>query len=641
MNDLPHRSKRLLLASACALANAAASGDEADEPRVLDQMVVTATRTELASDLTGSAVTVIDGLAIQQSGARQVLELFSRVPGLYAFETGGYGGTTSVRLRGADSDQTLVLIDGVRVNDVGSAQGDFDFSSLLVTDNIERIEIVRGPQSALWGGDAIGGVINIITRRGRGPLSGTVELEGGSFETFRAGGSVNGGNDRGEFSLAASALTTEGFSRVARRLGATEDDGTDSWTLTGRGGFQVNDLWRTEAVLQASSVDAETDPNLSGAVDGDAASERTVVSGRWTQHLTPANGALSHELTLFGQLTDREFFDATDDLPTSTFEGSSLGAEYLARYTLAYGTLIGGLRTQHDEGEGDRRSASERVDQFDASFDTHSLFVQGEGGPGEDLRFTLGGRHDDFEIGGGHTTWRAAVSKAFPTTGTRLRASVGTGAKAPTIYQAFFDGPEPIFGTTLIGNRDLEVETSEGFDLTVEQTLADGRARLAATYYEQDIEDLIQFELDFAAFTSTYVNVDQVEIEGWELEASWQALDALAFTANYTLTDAVDASNGLALARTPEDQASVRADFTDDRLVLGVQATYVGEQFNRSRERDLLDSFVRVDVNASWNLDDRWQLFLRIENLLDEEYEVVRNAGVAPLSGYAGVRLRW
>jgi len=614
----------------------------AEEIEAIEEIVVTATRTERAVDTLGSAVTVLGEQQVERSGARLVMELLEQVPGLYAYQAGGPGGATNLRIRGADSDHTLVLIDGVRVNDVGSAQGDFDFSSLLTT-GIERIEVVRGPQSAVWGSDAIGGVINIITKRGEAGLQGAVEAEAGSYNTRRLGGSLRGGGDAGSFALSANALTTDGFSRVAERLGATEDDGSDSWTLTGRGDYRYSERWATEAAFHASSVDAESDPSIFGAVDGEAGADKSVYSGRLTQRFDPESfDNTGHDFTLFAQRTQREFFDATAAVPRSDCDGSSAGFEYQGTADFEQVSVLAGLRYQRDSAEHTRSGPGTVIEQFDADFDTGSVFAQAEFAGSGGFNATVGSRLDDFEVGGAHVTWRIAGSYLRAGSGTRLRASYGTGAKAPTLYQSFFDGPEPIFGSILIGNQELEVEESRGYDLAVEQRLFDEKLMLSAGYYRQDIENLIEFEIDFATFTSTYVNIAEVETSGWELEARWQPADSLGLSATYTTTEARDQSNGLDLARTPEAQGSLRVDFgTTESLYLGAQLVYVGEQFNRSRERDPLDSWVRVDLDGTWQASDALQLFARVENLFDEDYEVVQNAGVAGRSGYLGLRYRW
>lgn len=630
----------LSLSFAMLLAEPARAQDNSEKE--FDRVVVTATREARSLERLGSAATVITSAEIERTGVSRVLDLFSRVPGLYAFDTGGPGGTTSVRLRGADTDQTLVLIDGVRVNDAASAQGDFDFSSLLITD-IERIEVVRGPQSAVWGSDAIGGVINIITRRGDGPLAGHVRGEVGSFDTRDVSAAIRGGNDTGDFSLSARFRDTDGFSRVAERLGATEDDGSTTWTVNGRASLRAGKRWTTELAFQASDVDAETDPSLAGAVDGDARSQREVISGRLTQRLVPeAWPETSHELTVSGQSTERDFFDATDAVPNSVFNGSNLALEYQTSFPIGLVDALAGARYQRDTGENFRFGPDQRTDLFDEDFDTRSAFVQGTIAPAETLDLTFSSRVDDFEIGDTRATWRASGSYRLPALGTRLRSSVGTGAKAPTIFQSFFEGPEPIFGSTLIGNPDLGVETSLGWDIGVEQRLFNDRLMFSAGYYEQRIDDLIQFEVDFATFTSTYVNIDRVRTEGFELEAQWNPLQWVGFSTNFTTTDAVDRINGLDLARTPDANGSLRLDLDPwNDFYIGVQATYVGDQFNRSRERDPLDDFVRVDLDARWQLLERLSLSVRIENVFDETYEVVRNAGVADRSGYLGLRLEF
>jgi vitamin B12 transporter len=615
---------------------------QAEEPRTV---VISATRTERPIEGLGSSVTVISAAEIERSAKRTVIGLFDQVPGLYATETGGFGGTTTVRLRGADTDQTLVLLDGVRVNDPGSASGEFDFSTLLLTD-IERIEIVRGPQSALWGSDAIGGIVNIITRRGDGSIATRGSLEGGSFGTVRAGAGVAGGSDTAHYAVSGSYLHTDGFSRVSEAIGARERDGVEAFSVTGKTGLRVTDSYELMFAGSVSGANAETDPSLANVSgDGDADTRRRVYSGQLDNLFQLLDGKLQNRASVFLLRSDRDFYDSRSSSARYTsLSGRSYGGEYLVTADVARDArLTLGARLQTDTGEGSMtRSNGLTVRQYDAEFDTRSAYGQIELQPLQQLNLTLGGRADDFDNGGTHGTWRATGSWLIERTGTRLRASYGTGAKAPTIYQSFYSGPDPAVGGTLTGNRDLHVETSRGFDVGVEQIALGGALRFGVTYFDQAIDDMIQYTNIVFGVSSTYVNLGKVDVEGVESFVKLQPAEWVAIDAGYTRTDAHEAGATSPLARTPRDTGFLGIAFMpQSRLNVGANAVYVGDQFNRTLRRDPIDGFVRVDLVGGFKLNDRVDVFARVENLFDEQYEVIRNAGTAGRSAYGGVRMRF
>lgn len=624
-----------------ALTAGAGHGAQAPASDGLETVIVTATRTERSADTIGSAVSVIGRADIERRNEKNMLGLFNQLPGVYATESGGLGGTTNVRLRGADSDQTLVLLDGMRVNDPASAAGDFDFSSLLVTD-IERIEVVRGPQSTLWGSDAIGGVINIITRKGDGRPSGSVFAEGGSFSTYRLGGSVRGAADRLRYALSGSGLSTDGFSRVDENLGATERDGSELLTFNANLNAGIYDNYAIDLVAHYSDADADTDPSLSGiSGDGEASSRRSVSSAQIDNNFTLSAGALRNRLSLFTTRTEREFHNPRNSQSRSLFDGRSYGAEYQGDIDTGAGTLVFGARRQVDSARGSSRGGLGRLRQFDEDFDTDSVYLQWQSEPLPALHLTLGMRRDDFEIGGTENTYRVTAAKHFAGSGTVLRGSYGTGVKAPTIYQAFFNGPDPIFGGTLSGNPELAVEESEGFDIGIRQSLLQQRLTLELSHFRQDIDNLIEFQSVVFGVSSTYVNIASVAIsEGYELTANWRLGNWLSLNGSYTHLIAVDEATDNELACTPRETAAVGMQFQPTpKWSIGLYGNHVGAQFNRSRQRQRLDGFTKLDLSVQYQLTDSLQLFARIDNVSDREYQYILNAGTADRSAYAGFRL--
>lgn len=602
-----------------------------------EEVVVSATRNEQTIASSGSSVSVLGRQEIESSGERTVLGLLNRMPGVYATQVGGTGANSTVRIRGADSDQTLVLIDGMRVNDPSSPAGDFDFAALALTD-VERIEVLKGPQSAVWGGDAIGGVVNIVTRRGEGPPTARGSIEGGSYGTYKVGSGVSGATKNGHYALSGTYLHTDGFSR--NKLG-TEDDGADIFTFSGRGGYRVTPNYMINVAAHLSNLNADTDPGLSNARgDGPGSSERFLFSGQIDNIIT--TGRLENKISLFSLYGDREATNPRLSTPTTFYTSESYGAEYQGTLRAADNLVLTfGGRYQEDHAVNEVGGPGlAKVSQFDASVENISGFAQAAWNPLENFYMTLAGRSDDFGLGGLHHTWRATTSYLFASTSTRLHASYGTGAKPPTMYQAFFNGPDPIYGGVLQGNPDLEVETSSGYDVGVEQTFFNKTLSVDVTYFKQDIEDLIIYENVVFGVLSTYRNVANVASEGVEVSVSARPAHWFNVTGGYTYLVSQDQETHLDLARTPRETAFVGMQVSPIKpLLLGAEINYVGPQFNLSRERDELKSFTRVNLNGSWKLNEHAELYGRIENLFDVDYEVIRNVGEPGRSGYLGVRM--
>ena len=616
----------------------------AQESIPLEGIVITASRFPEQAGEVGSAVTVLGRREIEAANADNVAELLETVPGLTVNQAGGVGGTVSVSIRGAEPDQTLVLIDGIRVNDPASTGSEFDFS-VFSLGNVERIEVLRGPQSGLYGSDAVGGVINIIMRKGEGAPRAVVEAEGGSYKSFAQRAFASGSKDGFSASVAASNFRTSGFSRYA---GGTEDDATRKRSVNAR--LDYDDpaaIWGVTLTAGRYEVDAELDSiGLSSGRDSTDSSSKILRIASATARLNLMDGALQNRLTAFLADTDREFFDddgfdlgAATDLPgTSFFEGQSGGLEYQGDLSVgAADRLTFGGRIDRQSGTSfDAFDPAGLVPRYDVDEDWRSAFAIYSFNPVDVFNLTGAVRLDEFGPAGTEATYRLTAAYRFPAWGTKLRASYGTSAKAPTIQQRF---EQSAFA---IGNPDLEVETSEGFDVGIDQELAGGAVVLSGSYFSNDIEELISTEFDAVSGKFLFVNVDAARIDGVELSGIWRAATWISFKGAYTFLDAIDAETGLALARRPEHAFNAQVIVQPlDRLSLTASATYVGERFNRSNERDLIDDYIRIDLAGSYGLNADAELFFRAENLFDADYEELKGFGTAGRSGYLGLRARF
>ncbi|WP_162305994.1 TonB-dependent receptor plug domain-containing protein [Oleisolibacter albus] len=604
-----------LLATAAVLAPGAAAAQSSDS---LSEIVVTATRRPTPLNQVGSAITVVTAEEIESSQRTQVLDVLARTPGVSISRTGGLGASSAVRIRGSDTGQVKVLIDGVEVNDPSGAGNDFDFSA-MTTAGIERIEVLRGPQSALYGNDAMGGVINIITKQADGPVRVNGLAEYGAFDTRRIQGTVAGrvGTVSGSFN--AAWVKSDGFSRVAA---GGENDGAEALNLSGRLGTVIADTVRLNLSGGYEDMDSDFDPSTSQ--DGPASQKKKVLHGSASAGFDLLDGRWSHTLTLSGSDTDRDFDEPLGYYRYSTYDGSRTGLDYQTELKLrSADVLTAGASREWEKAKNTSTISGVKTTGTDAEVHTDAVFAQYQLAVTDAVFITGGVRHDDNSRFGGKTTGRIAASWSLPT-GTRLRASYGTAAKAPSLYQLF----DPDYG-----NRDLKTETSKGIDAGVVQSFLDGRIELEAGVFHTDYDNLI-------AFTSGYVNIAKAKTKGVELAATLRPLDWLDLSGNYTLLDTEDPATNRALPRRPRHTVNLSAAVRPlAGTEIGTDLRYVSRQRDRaSASAPILDSYTVVDLRVSQQVTDAVSVFGRVENLFDENYQEVYGYRTSGTAAYVGVR---
>ncbi|MDB5452185.1 MAG: TonB-dependent receptor [Caulobacteraceae bacterium] len=639
-----------LQASSMAFAAAAAPGI-GDAGTEVEELVVTATRSEQRADGIGQTVTVLNRATIEASQAAVVSDLLAQTPGVAVSRNGGVGGTTSLRIRGAETDQTLVVIDGVRVNDPSQPGGGYNFANLLAGD-IDKIEILRGAQSTLWGSQAIGGVVHILTAKPTRPLQANLDVEGGSFETAYARGGVGGASERLTWRLAGSQYTTSGVSAFAggaeadayRNTGAS---GRLDWRATDHLGLDLRGFYSKAR----SDFDGFPPPNFSFADTAEYGDTTDLVLYSGVNH-DAFGGRLRNRIGYGFTRTDRTNFDPAQALTTVTFD--SRGENRRAEYQGVFDIREGWVATFGAESERSKmRSAA--PSSFDpnptpawASTGIDSVYgqVQAQVIPG--LTLTGGVRQDDHQTFGHHTTGQAALAWSLNGGATVIRASYGEGFKAPTLFQLFSD----------FGNAALTPETAEAWDAGVEHSLLDGRLKLSATYFHRNTTDQIDFfscpfvNSDPLCTTAAgprfgyYANIAQTKAQGVEL-AGTARLAGVLVQGNYTWTDAVNdgassANFGKRLARRPEHQANVWATYVWPAKVSTTLAVrYVGESFDNPSNSTVLAAYTLVDLRASYPVSQRLEVYGRVENLTDEAYQTTRGYGSPGRAAYAGVRARF
>ncbi len=603
----------------------------------------------------GSAISVVDGETIATPNPGSLVDALRTVPGLDITEAGGPGSTTNVRLRGANPGQTLVMIDGIRINDPTAASGDFDFS-MFAPSAIERIEVLKGPQSALYGSDAMGGVINIITKYGTGPAQFNVRTEVGSYGTVATTGSMIGSQGPWSYAFTGGGEHSNGFSRYGYRIPAIEArfpnglerDGFDRLGGSARIGYDAGEGVRLESGMLWSFSRSAYD-QASGAFPDTPSSATRLLQQVWGRAtFDTLDGILTHSFNVFETHADRSFDDVTykiNMLPKNTtsivsdFIGNSTGAEYQGTLKLGpLGSLVYGTKTQHESADTYTTSLQPimgpRTPQLVATQDTNSLFGLWQLPIGERLNITMGGRVDDVVDVARFETWRATAAYTISETATKLHASAGTGAKAPTLFQLY----APTFG-----NSSLSPEQSFGYDAGIDQSLFDGLVTLSVTGFSNKFSNLIDFVFDAANPGGHYINITRAATDGLEVGATVDILPGtLKFTAAYTYLHAVDLATNLTLARRPKNLARLSLAITPtDKWLIEPRVVTVSKRFSSSGQAGEVDAYTRVDLYTEYKIDANWKVFARGENIFNEHYQEVLNYGTTGPAAYAGFNATW
>lgn len=623
---------------------------------ILSPIVVTATRSPLEISRAGSAITVIEATEIEKVGARGIGEVLRSVPGLDIRERGGAGSLSNVALRGSSAGQTLVLIDGIRVGDPTGTDGALDLGSIAVLD-VERIEVLRGPQSALYGSDAMGGVVNIITRRGGAPRR-TALMEAGSFGTLHTRGAVSGSVDRFDYAFAVDLLHSDGFARYVDRSQVRagtwplvpKSDPTNRAGVAGRVGYR-GDGFEIEAGVQGFFNRVKTD-NPFAFVPSNIY-DRFNLSKQWTgiaftrATLDAFDGRLKNTFTAFANRIDRSAAetesctDFTSNCVTH-YRGERTGAEYQGDLKLGvFGMLTFGARTETEKAITSQDTpagyAGPLFQNANARQTTNSAFALHQFSPLENMDISLGGRID--AVAGGQTfpTWRATWAYRLPEAGTKFRASAGTGAKNPSLFQRF----------SQYGDPSLRPERNLGFDVGVDQSLFAGRMNLSASLFHTKYRDLIDFRFFGCApgqIFGCYFNVGRARTYGAELAADAILVpDEWRARASFTHLVAKNDLTGQKLLQRPRNKASLSLIYTGvPKLEVEGRVTFVGSKFDFGFPSAIkIAPYAKLDLLANYRLNDTFSIFGRVENISNSRYEEVSNYLVGGRSFFGGLKATW
>lgn len=608
-----------LLAAMPVLSSGASAKSERDE------IVVSVTRIPTDLDRVGSAVSVISAEDILGSQEVSLSDLITRVPSVSVSRNGGLGGVTSSFIRGSASSRTLVLLDGVELNDLAAPSGGFSFANTL-SDNIERIEVLRGSQSTLYGSDAIGGVINIVSRTASEPFEARAMIEGGSLGTVRGHASVGTGAETYNLLASASYLDTKGVSAANKANGNTEKDGHENATFYLLGAVNPLEGIEIGGTLRYVDAEVETDSFVFGGpfplVDGDEMTKTEEIQASLYAKFSLFGGRLEN---LFrGALSDIDRANLATSVVSFQSESQRKAIEYQGTLAFADGHfLLVGAEHEDNEMRTDYFGAWPSTTQGSADID--SLYAQLQSTFFGGLTLTGGIRYDDHERAGGVTTFRFTGNYLFAQTGTTLRASWGEGFKAPTLYQ-LFDG--------FSGNPNLMPEESKGWDVGVIQSLADGRVRLEAGYFHTTSDN----EIDYSFTTFTFGNILATRSKGFEFTAEAKPIDALSIAVSYANVSSMRLDTDTRQLRRPKHQANLVIDWQPmERVALSTEVKYTGKRLDTA---GVMDDYTVVDLRGSYELNEHIELFGRVENLFDETYEQIYGYGTPGIGAYLGVRAR-
>lgn len=596
--------------------------DQTSSRNKLEEIVVTSSRVPMPLRQIGTSLSVISQQEIAERGFNSLYDVLRSQPSIGVTNSGGAGQQTTLRIRGEEGYRTLVLLDGIDVSNTSTPQVMPQLEHML-SSGIQRVEILRGPQGLMYGADA-GGVVNISTISPREGLDGQVSAEGGRYGSQQIAGNLGGGNDTVDFNLSAADFETDGFNARTTDTVLRDDDGYDNTTVHGRFGWNVNDDLRLSAV--AREVDGTTEYDSCFTVDSfeptdgckdeyDQKAWRVAADYTW--------GRFSHEIFYTDSDTDRDTyadgmysFNIGGSLERAGYSGSFDGGDALS---LVYGV--------------DLESQDVDSDFLNADRDQDGYYLEYQGGFGDRVFVTAGTRYDDNDDFGTHWSYRTSGAYLVTISGgeLKLKATYGTGFRAPSLDEIATNASP--FTAPPAAGTELSEEESDGYDVGISWVAGSG-LYLEAIYFDQTISDEIIY--DPVSFGYLQANGD-TESTGVELIGEWPVLESLLLTGNYTYNDTQN-FEGSRRARRPEHMGNlgIRWSTSGDRLVLGLNIRLSHDAVDTDGTE--LDDYELVDLNASFLIGQGLELYGRIENVLDEDYEEVPTYNTSEAAGYAGLR---
>lgn len=651
----------LALAASALLTTPAFAQTKPDDSTV----VVTGAAVPVEAEKLGQTITVVTAETIEAQGYTFVPDVLRQVPGTAVSQAGAPGSLTQVRMRGGEANHTIVLIDGIDITSPDIGETDF---STLVTGGLSRIEVLRGPQSGLYGSNALGGVVNLITREDIDGHYLGASVEAGSFNTLELFGEAGFGDADTYSNISATRITSDGYDvspdqtangvpAVGVGASAGDKEANEITSLTARGGMTLSDALKIKGLARYVKSDADLDGQafdfpIAGRAYDDASStrhEQIVVGASAT--IDPFDGFW--ETTLSASHVDESRRNFTTNFPFIPGPPVPSPAALLLVPLDESGadstrTKFGVLSTLRfgDEGlrhfltgfaENEKEDYHDPFSNRDESRELNAVGLQYRAEIADQLNLYATARHDDNDRFEDIDTWSVAASWSIPGTDTRLHASSGTGVTNPTFIEQFGFNP-----ASFIGNAALMPEEAVGWDVGIEQRIFGDALVVDLTYFKSELENEI-FTAFLPGFISTPLNsTADSERSGWELYFTSAPTEDLSLTGSWTQLDASEPA-GIEVRR-PEQQGSLDASWRitgDVKLNLGV--SYTGDMYDTDFAtflRTRLDPYTLVRFGASWQATDQIEIYGRVENMLDEDYQEVIGYNAAPQAAYIGLRFR-
>ncbi len=618
MTILKYAAAALALWPACATA--------ADD----DTIIVTANGIAQPRSEVGQAISVIDLKTLETRQTAVITDILRTLPSVTIARNGGVGAQSSVFIRGGDSSQTLVLIDGVRINDPSSPNAAFDFGALL-TGNISRVEVLRGPNSVIWGSQAIGGVVNIQTREPTESFAVSARAEYGYQDTTNVQANVSGTSGILSGSIGGGLYRTSGISAL---MGGSERDGYRNATANGklkialgdnisldfRGYYNRGEVQFDSTFPLSPNALPESDNEqflgyvglnarlLDGRLTNRLSYSRTDISRKGSDPVRPINFNVNDIKAVLDRFEYHGAFDVVDAAKLV------FGLEYERSFASTFFPASG-------PGTVPDRARTDVVSGFG------QLILK----PVRGLTLTGGIRYDDYSDYGGQTTFGANLAYTPNNGKTLIRGTYAEGFRAPTLTEALLP----------FGNVALKPETAKSYDIGIEQSLLDGKILASATYFRRNSRNLITFS--FATFQSE--NIAKARGEGAEFGLVLRPTPRLNVAANFSFVEATSRSAdtfGNRLARRPQENVSLSADWqTPFGLSIGTTVTLTGDAFDNLANTRRLDGYALVALRAAYEVNEQIELFSRVENLGDENYETAAGFNSLGRTAYIGARVKF
>ncbi len=625
-----HLYAALLLCTAFCLPSIQAKTQESTpEP---GELIVRANKSRTPLRQIGSSVTILDGVDLELKGFQFVSDALRTIPGLNVIRNGGAGQFSAVFMRGEESYRTLVLLDGLEISDTAATQNLANLANVLIND-IDRIEVIRGPQALLYGADAIGGVISIDTRRGDQGFEAIGAIEYGRFNAKNILASFKTGNDRADMNITVQRYEANGFSSKEGDPTVDDTDGTKNLSLIAIGGADLSPDVRVDGVFRF--VDAETE--FDGfPFDPDRLLLTEELGGRAKIGVTNLNGRLNNSVAVSRFNIKKDDLDR--GIPTRSLFGDLISRFDGARTKIEYLGTFDATASHHLLWGGDYEKEKAQTDTVSDESHNYGLYAEWLAGWNDQLYVTGGVRYDnhvDFGERVSYRTTAAFLQNLIGDNESKIHASVGSGFRAPSLMEQARN--------ITFGLPPVSEEFSRGWDIGIEQSLMNERTTIDITLFRQIIKDEIRF--DNVGFTGYFQANGTSLSQGIEVSLSVEPLPGLKITGAYTYTDSTvnspDGENGLPRVRRPKHLGNINVDYSfwQDRANINANVrTAVDAEDGFLNFRIQLDDYVVVDLSASVQLNNHIRVFGRVENVFNEQYQIVAGFQTSDVAGYVGLR---